>query len=78
MFDDDESKKIFIELSLEERNHQKILDLAKDRKVKAAVIGKTGGERIIISHRDKKLIDVPVDKALKAWRSAIPEIFAIK
>ncbi|TEU03145.1 MAG: phosphoribosylformylglycinamidine synthase subunit PurL [Candidatus Aminicenantes bacterium] len=60
------------------QNHQKILDLAKDRKVKAAVIGKTGGERIIISHGDKKLIDVPVDEALKAWRNAIPEIFAIK
>jgi phosphoribosylformylglycinamidine synthase subunit PurL len=60
------------------QNHQKILDLAKDRKVKAAVIGKTGGKRIIISHGDKKLIDVPVDEALKAWRNAIPEIFAIK
>lgn len=60
------------------QNHQKILDLAKDRKVKAAVIGKTGGDRIIISHGDKKLIDVPVDEALKAWRNAIPEIFAIK
>ncbi len=60
------------------QNHQKILDLAKDRQAKAAVIGKTGGDRIVISHRDKKLIDTPVDEALKAWRNAIPEVFAIQ
>jgi len=60
------------------QNKQKILELAKNKQVKAAVIGKTGGDRIVISHGDAKLIDIPVDEALKAWRNAIPEIFAIK
>jgi len=60
------------------QNHQDILDLAKNKRVKAAVIGKTCGDRIVISHGDTKLIDIPVDEALKAWRNAIPEIFSIK
>ncbi|UCE23106.1 MAG: phosphoribosylformylglycinamidine synthase subunit PurL [Candidatus Aminicenantes bacterium] len=67
-----------IVITAKDQNHQKILDLAKDKQVKAAVIGKTGGDRIVISHRDKKLIDIPVDEALKAWGNAIPEVFAIQ
>jgi len=67
-----------IVITSKSQNHQKILDLAKNKQVKAAVIGKTGGDRIVISHDDTKLIDIPVDEALKAWRNAIPEIFAIK
>jgi phosphoribosylformylglycinamidine synthase len=67
-----------IVITSKKQNHQKILELAKNKKVNAAVIGKTGGDRIVISHGDKKLIDVPVDEALKAWRNAIPEIFAIQ
>ncbi len=67
-----------IVITSKNQNHQKILDLAKNKQMKAVVIGKTGGDRIVISHGDKKLIDVPVDEALKAWRNAIPEIFAIQ
>ncbi|MGD2245148.1 MAG: phosphoribosylformylglycinamidine synthase subunit PurL [Candidatus Aminicenantes bacterium] len=67
-----------IVITSKNQNYQKILDLAKNKQVKAAVIGKTGGDRIVISHSDKKLIDTPVDEALKAWRNAIPEIFSIK
>jgi phosphoribosylformylglycinamidine synthase II len=67
-----------IVITSKSHSHEQILDLARERQVRVAVIGKTGGDRIVISHRDKKLIDVPVDEALKAWRNAIPEIFAIK
>jgi len=67
-----------IVITSKNQNKQKILELAKNKQVKAAVIGKTGGDRIVISHGDAKLIDIPVDEALKAWRNAIPEIFAIK
>lgn len=67
-----------IVITSKNHNRQKILDLAQERQVRATVIGKTGGDRIIISHTDKKLIDVPVDEALKTWRNAIPEIFAIQ
>jgi len=57
---------------------QRLLDLAKKRKIRATVLGKTGGDRIIISHLKKKIIDIPVHKAYKAWREAIPEIFRMK
>jgi phosphoribosylformylglycinamidine synthase len=67
-----------IVITSKDQNHQKILDLAKDRQIKATAIGKTGGDRIIINHNGQKLLDVRVDEALKAWKGAIPEIFAIK
>ena len=60
------------------QNLQKFLDLAKKRKVKATVIGKTGGDRVIICHLKNKIIDLSVLEACKAWREAIPEIFRVK
>jgi phosphoribosylformylglycinamidine synthase len=57
---------------------KKLLKLAKKREVKATVLGKTDGDRIIIYHHDKKIIDLPVDAAYKAWKEAIPDIFRIK
>jgi phosphoribosylformylglycinamidine synthase len=57
---------------------QKLLNLAKKRKVKATILGKTGGDRIIIYHSNKKIIDIPVNEAYKAWKEAIPDIFRIK
>jgi len=67
-----------IVITSKNQNHQKILDLAENKQVKATVIGKTGRDRIVISHGETKLIDIPVDEALKAWRNAIPETFSIK
>ncbi len=57
---------------------QKLLSLAKKRKVKATILGKTGGSRITIYHSTKKIIDIPVNEAYKAWKEAIPDIFRIK
>jgi len=57
---------------------KKLLNLAKKRKVKATVLGKTGGDRIIIYHSNKKIIDIPVNEAYKAWKEAIPDIFQVK
>jgi phosphoribosylformylglycinamidine synthase len=57
---------------------KKLLNLAKKRKVKAVVLGKTGGDRIIIYHSSKKIIDIPVNEAYKAWKEAIPDIFQVK
>jgi phosphoribosylformylglycinamidine synthase len=55
-----------------------LLNLAKKRKVKATVLGKTGGDRIIIYHSNKKIIDITVNEAYKAWKEAIPDIFQVK
>ena len=67
-----------IVVSTKKQNIQKLLSLAKKRKVKATVLGKTGGERIKISRDEQKIIDIPVDEAYRAWKQAIPEIFKIK
>jgi len=67
-----------IVVSTRKQNIQKLLSLAKKRKVKATVLGKTGGERIKISRDEQKIIDIPVDEAYRAWKQAIPEIFKIK
>jgi phosphoribosylformylglycinamidine (FGAM) synthase-like enzyme len=66
-----------IVISSSSQKLQKLLKLAKRRKVKAAILGRTGGDRIIIYHLRKKIIDVAVDEALKAWKEAIPDIFRI-
>jgi phosphoribosylformylglycinamidine synthase len=67
-----------IVVSSKNKNLKKLLDLAEKRKVKAAVIGETGGSRISISHLSEKVIDVPVSEAYIAWKQSIPEIFRIK
>jgi len=67
-----------IVVSTKKQNIQKLLSLAKKRKVKATVLGKTGGERIKISRDEQKIIDIPVDEAYRAWKQAFPEIFKIK
>jgi len=67
-----------IVITSKEKNREKIFNLARERGVEAMDIGRSGGERITISQGDKKLIDVPVAAAVKAWREAIPETFRIK
>jgi len=67
-----------IVVTAKKQNVQKLINLAKKRKVKAAVLGETKGERITISHLGKKIIDIPVDEAYRAWKQAIPQIFKIK
>ncbi len=57
------------------QNLEKLLQLAKQRKVKATILGKTGGSRMTISHLNRKIIDISVEDTFKAWKQAIPEFF---
>lgn len=59
------------------KNHHlaKLLDLARKREVFTSVVGKTGGNRLIIHHLHQKIINIPVDQAFKIWKQAIPECF---
>jgi hypothetical protein len=43
--------------------------------VRAAVIGKTGGEEIVIGHRGRGLVRVRVEQARRAWKLSLPEFF---
>jgi phosphoribosylformylglycinamidine synthase len=57
---------------------ERLLQLSEERGVPAAVIGKTGGDRIIFVHKDEEIIHIPVAKAFQAWKTAIPKQFAAK
>lgn len=59
------------------KNHHlaKLLDLARKREVFTSVVGKTGGNRLIIHHLHQKIINIQVDQAFKIWKQAIPECF---
>jgi phosphoribosylformylglycinamidine synthase II len=67
-----------IAVSSSSQKLQKLINLAKKRKVEATVLGKTGGDRIMIYHFNKKIIDIPVNEVYKAWKEAIPDNFRIK
>jgi len=55
----------------------KVLDLAKERGVPAAVIGRTGGASLKFSLEGRTLIDLPAAEAKTIWMNAIPEYFKI-
>ncbi|MDI6699126.1 MAG: phosphoribosylformylglycinamidine synthase subunit PurL [Candidatus Saccharicenans sp.] len=61
-----------------QKNVRKILALARKMKVPARIIGQTGGRKMVIWHRKKKVIDQPLDLGFRAWKNAIPDYFKIK
>jgi phosphoribosylformylglycinamidine synthase II len=62
-------------ITLKEEHSSKFFSMAKERNVKAARIGTTRKEKIIIHHNGKKIIDISVEYARRAWKQSIPEIF---
>jgi len=65
-------------VTVDDKDRERFLLLAKERQVPATVIGTTEGDRIIIDHRGEEVINIPVAKALRAWKTAIPSQFASK
>lgn len=66
-----------IVLSIRKENLAKVLNLAEKRTVRASVLGQTGDQMMVIHHQGRKLIDIPVEDAFKAWKEAIPQVFRI-
>jgi phosphoribosylformylglycinamidine synthase len=60
------------------RRAGKVLALASKRKVKARVIGRTGGRDIVVRVRRREVIRVPVGDAFKAWKESIPSRYKVK
>lgn len=65
-------------VTVKRRGLKPLLDLAARMNVRAARIGTTGGDEIVISHKGRTAVRVPVLKAHKSWKQAIPEIFKVK
>ncbi|MBN2206516.1 MAG: phosphoribosylformylglycinamidine synthase subunit PurL [Candidatus Aminicenantes bacterium] len=55
----------------------RLLQLARDRKARAAAIGKVYGQSIVVGRAGFKLVDVTVREAHRAWKNAIPDLFKI-
>jgi phosphoribosylformylglycinamidine synthase len=67
-----------IVVSVDEDSIDTLMNLADKSGVSAQVIGKTGGEQILVHHHDQKLIDIPVKTAFDSWKLAIPAKFKVK
>jgi phosphoribosylformylglycinamidine synthase len=65
-------------ISCGEKNAPAVLALAAEKKVPAAVIGRTGGRGIVVKHNGRVLIDVQVEDARRVYREAIPAYFRAK
>jgi phosphoribosylformylglycinamidine synthase len=67
-----------IVVTVRAKNLDQLMYLAEKRNVHAKVIGKTGGEQILVHHHDKKSVDIPVETAFRSWKKSIPEKFKMK
>ncbi|NIM90788.1 MAG: phosphoribosylformylglycinamidine synthase subunit PurL [Candidatus Aminicenantes bacterium] len=67
-----------IVVSTQSQNVQELLDLAKKKKVKASIIGRTGGKNLVIRHLEKEVVDIPLEEVRQLWRGTLPEVFKIK
>ncbi|MDI6846225.1 MAG: phosphoribosylformylglycinamidine synthase subunit PurL [Candidatus Saccharicenans sp.] len=65
-------------LAVRKKDARKVLNLARKMKVPAKVIGETGGKKMEIWHRGKKIIDLKVELGYQAWKNSIPNYFKIK
>lgn len=72
LFGESQSRIILV---AKEKNVNKILTLARKKKIKARVIGKTGGKKMVIWHRKKKVVEQPVELVRTAWKNSIPDHF---
>lgn len=59
-------------LSVAPENAQELLQLAREAGVSAQELGKTGGERLIVTVAGKEAINAPVAELHTAWKDAIP------
>jgi len=53
----------------------RLAGLARTTGVKLAAIGRTGGADIVVRHRGRDLIRVPVEDAYRRWKDGIPKFY---
>lgn len=53
-----------------------LLALAAEKGVKASVIGRVQGQRVIICHLENEVINLPVEICWQAWKNGIPRFFS--
>jgi phosphoribosylformylglycinamidine synthase II len=58
-------------------NLSALLRLAKTKSIRAKVIGKAQGRRMIVRQAGREMINLPVASLCQAWKNAIPRAFSI-
>ena len=66
-----------IVLSAPAANVEAILEMAGEHQVAAAVIGRTGGERLVMAINGETIIDHPVAEVEAAWRAVLPQMLEV-
>lgn len=61
-----------IVVSLNQGNLSVLEEIAKRHAVSYCILGKVGGQRLIIQHKEKTIIDLSLRELNNAWRKAIP------
>jgi len=56
----------------------RLRELAREKGVPARAIGETGGAEIAVGHRGRELLRLPVKKAYRAWKDALPNFFEVR
>ncbi len=65
-------------VSLRKENLEPLRKLAEEYALPLAVLGKTGGDCMVIHHKGKELLNIPVLHGYKIWKQNIPDAFRIK
>jgi phosphoribosylformylglycinamidine synthase II len=67
-----------IVVTTQNQSLQKLLDLAQKRRIKAAVIGKTGGDNLVIRHLDQEVVNISLKETHRLWKETLPELYKIR
>jgi phosphoribosylformylglycinamidine synthase II len=65
-------------VSLEAGKLSSLRKLSKEHTVPLFVLGKTGGEHMVIHHLGKELLNIPVLQGYNTWKQSIPDAFRMK
>lgn len=65
-------------VSVSPENIETFFTLAEEHGVPVSVLGKTGGSHMVIHHKGKKILDIPVLRGYNIWKQNIPNVFKIQ
>jgi phosphoribosylformylglycinamidine synthase len=66
-----------IVLSVQPDSVERVLEMAAEQNIAAAVIGETGGDRFVVSVNGAAIIDRPVAEIEAIWRAVLPQALEV-
>jgi phosphoribosylformylglycinamidine synthase len=64
-------------ISIADTNVDQVLELARELDVAVTVIGRTGGERLVIKVNGEQVVNRPVAEVEAAWRGVLPQMLEV-